>query len=101
MRFNHLLTRLAGLESGLGYVTLDDGTKFRPHGSGMHLMREQLKLQRDLGREPTLADFPADAQEQLLCYAKWIPDPGEHGAIAVLIATVAKGCIDENRFEIL
>jgi len=91
MRFDNLLTRLAGLERGEGYVILEDGTRFAPKHSGISLWFAQMKLGQDLDREPELADFTEEEQKQWQCYAKWAdPDPGKHGAISVLLVTEAK-----------
>jgi len=101
MRFDHLLTRLAGLERGGGYVILEDGTRFAPTHSGISLMFAQMKLGRDLDREPELADFTEEEQKQWQCYAKWTdPDPGKHGAISVLLATEGKKlCCSEGELD--
>ena len=84
------MARLMELESSGGYVTLHDDTKFRPKDSGISMLFNATKLRRDLGREPMLADFPIDEQEQWRCYAKWSPDPAQHGQISILLTNMAK-----------
>ena len=88
------MVRLMELESSCGYVTLHDGTKFRPKDSGISMLFNATKLRRDLGREPMLADFPGDEQEQWRCYAKWSPDPAQHGQISILLTNMAKKLVD-------
>jgi hypothetical protein len=88
------MARLMELESSGGYVTLQDGTKFRPKDSGISMLFNATKLRRDLGREPMLADFPGDEQEQWRCYAKWSPDPAQHGQISILLTNMAKKLVD-------
>jgi hypothetical protein len=41
-----------------------------------------------------LADFPGDEQEQWRCYAKWSPDPAQHGQISILLTNMAKKLVD-------
>lgn len=60
MSIQNLEARIYLLESGSGFVTLNDGTKFRPKDSGIRMHFNVTKLRRDLGREPMLADFPVD-----------------------------------------
>jgi hypothetical protein len=57
-RIDSLRARLLVLESSGGYVTLDDGTKFRPKDSGIRMLFNATKLRRDLGRETLLSVFP-------------------------------------------
>jgi hypothetical protein len=52
------------------------------------------KLRRDLGRELKLADFLVEEQEQWRCYAKWSPDPAQHGQISILLTNMAKKLVD-------
>ena len=82
-RIDSLRARLLELESSGSYVTLEDGTKFRPKDSGIHMLFNATKLRRDLGRETPLSDFPGDEQKKWQSYAKWCLDPGEHGQISV------------------
>lgn len=89
-RIDSLRARLLELESSGGYVTLDDGTKFRPKDSGIRMLFDAIKIGRDLGREPQLSDFPGDEQKKWRCYAKWSPDPARHGQISVLLVSMAK-----------
>jgi hypothetical protein len=84
-RIDSLRARLLELESSSGYVTLDDGTKFRPKDSGIRMLFDAIKIGRDLGRDPILSDFPGDEQKKWRCYAKWSPDPIQHGQISVLL----------------
>ena len=93
-RIDSLMARLRELESSGGYVTLQDGTKFRPKDSGISMLFNATKLRRDLGRDPMLADFPGDEQEQWRCYAKWSPDPAQHGQISILLTNMAKKLVD-------
>ena len=88
------MARLMELESSGGYVTLQDGTKFRPNDSCISMLFNATKLRRDLGREPMLADFPGEEQEQWRCYAKWRPDPAQHGQISILLVSMAKKLVD-------
>lgn len=94
MRIDTLSARLRALEQNSGYITLPDGTRFKPVYSGILLLISEAKLRRDLGREPVLSDFPEEDQEQLRCYAKWHPDPGEHGQISVLLAGMGRKLCD-------
>ncbi len=71
-------------------MTLDDGTKFRPKDSGIRMLFDATKLRRDLGRDPELSDFPGDDQKKWRRYAKWSPDPAQHGQISVLRVSMAK-----------
>ena len=93
-RIDSLRARLRQLESSGGYVTLDDGTKFRPRNSGIRMLFNATKLRRDLGREPLLSDFPGDEQKKWRCYAKWSPDPAKHGQISILLVSMAKKLAD-------
>jgi len=88
------MARLRELESSGGYVTLQDGTKFRQKNSGISMLFNATKLRRDLGREPMLADFPGDEQDKWRCYAKWSPDPAQHGQISILLTNMAKKLVD-------
>jgi hypothetical protein len=89
-RIDSLRARLLELESSGGYVTLDDGTKFRPKDSGIRMLFDATKLRRDLGRDPELSDFPGDDQKKWRSYAKWSPDPAQHGQISILLVSMAK-----------
>ena len=75
MKLDSLRTRIQELEFGLGFVELEDGTKFRP-ASGLRLIRMSLKLSRSLGRDAQLCDFSPADQEFFRIYAKWNPGPG-------------------------
>jgi len=88
------MARLMELESRGGYVTLQDGTKFRLKDSGISMLFNATKLRRDLGWEPMLADFPGDEQEQWRSYAKWTSDPAQHGQISILLTNMAKKLVD-------
>ena len=88
------MARLMELESSGGYVTLQDGTKFRPKDSGISMLFNATKLRRDLGREPILADFLVEEQEQWRCYAKWTPNPAQNGQISILLVNMAKKLVD-------
>jgi len=90
-RIDSLRTRLESLERAEGFVVLDDGTKFKPQCSGIRLLRAHLLAERQLDgqREPILSDFTEDEQQQWMWYAKWTPDPGKHGAIAVMLSEIA------------
>jgi len=90
MRLDSLATRIRLLEHSGGFVVLDDGSRFRPDGSGIHMMFNHIKLRRDLGREPELSDFPKKDRDDWRNYAKWNPDPGEHGQISQLVTEMAK-----------
>ena len=93
-RTESLISRLRELESHGGYVILNDGTRFRPEHSGISLMISEIRLCRDLGREPLLSDFSKYGQEQWRCYAKWRPDSAQHGQISILVANMAKKLVD-------
>lgn len=84
------MARLMELESSGGYVTLQDGTKFRPKDSGISMLFNATKLRCDLGREPMLADFLVEVQDKWRSYAKWSPDPAQHGQISILLVSMAK-----------
>jgi hypothetical protein len=75
-------------------VALDDGTKAKFIGSGLHLMFNPIKLRRDLGREPELSDFPEKDREEWRKYAKWSPNPAKHGQISILLESMAKKLMD-------
>ncbi len=83
------MSRIADLEHEEGIVTLPDGTTFKPR-SGIILLRHQLRLRRDLGREPDLADFPPDIQDEIKQFAKWEPDREKYGQISVLVVELSK-----------
>jgi hypothetical protein len=95
-RIGSLSARLRELEASQGYVTLDDGSKFKPQNSGISLLRVCLLAGRDLGREPVLSDFGPYEQEQLKHYAKWTPDPSRHGQLAAMVADTARGIIERS-----
>lgn len=86
------------LEAGLGYVTLQDGSKFRPMHSGISLLREALKLEESLGRPPKLEDFSASDQEQIKSYAKWDSD-GKHGALVDMVSQIAREILDRSTLD--
>jgi len=88
-RIDGLQARIRDLERAEGYITLDDGSKFKP-GAGIDLLRHQIRLRRDLGREPDLADYPPDIQEEIRQFAKWTPDPSRNGQISVLVVELSK-----------
>lgn len=75
-RINSFDNRLDALEAEKGYVTLDDGSRFRP-SSGLALMRSALKFERDNGREPKLADFSMEQADLWQKWALWHPEKGE------------------------
>jgi hypothetical protein len=90
VKLESLAARIKSLELNCDVVALDDGTKAKFAGSGLHLMFNHIKLRRDLGREPKLSDFPEKDHEEWRKYAKWSPDPTRHGQISVLLAGMAK-----------
>lgn len=90
MKLDSLAARIKELESAGGYEVLSDGRRFRPIHSGIHLLRNEIKLHRDLGREPILSDFPEEEREEWRNYAKWDPDPSKHGQISILVSRTAK-----------
>lgn len=75
-RISSFDARLDALEQSGGYVTLPDGSKFRP-ASGLSLMREAIKFERDHGREPKLADFSMERADLWQRWAEWHPEKGE------------------------
>ncbi len=84
-----LLSRITDLERQEGFITLSDGSKFKP-GAGIDLLRHQIRLRRDLGREPDLADYPEDVQADIRQFAKWKPDREKYGQISVLVVELSK-----------
>lgn len=92
-RIDSMAARLRQLEASQGYETLSDGTKFRPIHSGIHMLHNQIKLRRDLGHEPLLSDFPEEERDEWRCYAKWNPDPSDHGQISQLVSKTARKII--------
>jgi hypothetical protein len=69
-RLDSLRHRLGEVERGLGLVNLTDGTLFKP-GSGLDLLRMNVRLGRDLGKDAKMSDFSPKDQELLRNYAKW------------------------------
>ena len=94
MKLESLAARIKSIEQSGGFVVLDDGSKFRPDGSGIHMMFNHIKLRRDLGREPELSDFLEKDREEWRNYAKWSPDPAQHGQISILLVSMAKKLVD-------
>ena len=88
-RIDGLLSRITDLERQEGFITLSDGSKFKP-GSGIDLLRHQIRLRRDLSREPDLADYPPDIQEEIRQFAKWTPDRDKYGQISVLAVELSR-----------
>lgn len=91
-RFNAFKDRLDALEKSEGWIVLDDGSRFKPQHSGIRLLRSHCIVQQRLNgeREPTLADFSDEEQEQLKHYARWHPDASEHGALSVMVSDIAR-----------
>lgn len=85
--------RLDALEAQKGYVTLPDGSKFRP-GSGLALMRSAIKFERDNGREPKLADFSMERADLWKKWSKWRPAPTTHGSLAEMTSDLARRICD-------
>jgi hypothetical protein len=91
MRLDSLRTRIQDLESGLGVVTLEDGSRFHPSAEGLRLLRISLKISRSLGRDPQLEDFSSDDRELLGTFAKW-KNPGTgFGQLSILVCDLARG----------
>jgi len=93
-RIDSLMARLRELESSGGYIILPDGTRFKVEDSGILMLFNQIKLRRDLGREPLLSDFSEDEQERWRNYSKWTPNPAQHGQISILLTNMAKKLVD-------
>ena len=72
-----------------GLVKLIDGTLFKP-GSGLDLLRMNVRFSRDLGGDATMSDFSSEDQELLKNYAKWKPDIEEWGQVSILITDLAR-----------
>ena len=89
-RIDSFDARLDALEQSGGYVTLDDGSKFRP-SSGLALMRSAIKFERDNGREPKLADFSMERASLWKLWAKWYPEKGE---LAKMVSDLARRICD-------
>jgi hypothetical protein len=92
-RFDALSARLEALETGAGYVTLPDGTRFKADGA-LALMRECLRFERDTGRTPKLSDFPEADQATIRGYAKMVPDGSESGETSMIIE-ISRKIIEE------
>jgi hypothetical protein len=86
---SRLLNRVARLEKDSNAITLSDGTKFFPSGSGIELISTGMRLARVLGRDPELSDFSQEDQEQLRAYAKWYPN-GDQGALSAMVTDMAR-----------
>ena len=93
-RLDSLRHRLGDLECGLGLVELTDGTLFKP-GSGLDLLRMNVRFSRDLGRAAKMSDFSPKDRELLKDYAKWKPDIEEWGQVSILITDLARKLADE------
>lgn len=92
-RINSFDNRLDALEAEKGYVTLDDGSRFRP-SSGLALMRSALKFERDHGREPKLADFSMEQGDLWKKWALWHPTATTHGSLAEMVSDLARRICD-------
>jgi hypothetical protein len=77
-----------------GLVKLIDGMLFKP-GSGLDLLRMNVRLSRDLGRDAGTSDFSPKDQELLRNYAKWKPDIEEWGQVSILITDLARKLANE------
>ena len=95
MKIRNLENRIGHLEANSKLVTLSDGSKFRPSGSGLSLMREIICIEKS-GREPMLSDFSEEDQEQLRCYSLWNPDPVQYGAISVMVSDMARKVVHKS-----
>lgn len=88
-RIDSFDARLDALEAEKGYVTLDDGSRFRP-SSGLALMRSAIKFERDNGREPKLADFSMEQADLWKKWSRWHPSPTTHGSLAEMTSDLAR-----------
>jgi hypothetical protein len=70
-------------------MKLTDSTLFKP-GSGLDLLRMNVRLSRDLGRDTKMSDFSPKDRELLRNYAKWEPDMEEWGQVSILITDLAR-----------
>ncbi len=95
-RIDGLLSRITDLEKQEGIITLSDGSKFKP-GSGIDILRNQIKLRRDLGREPDLGDYPEDVQETIKSFSKWTPDRDKYGQISVLAVELCRKLMENEQ----
>jgi hypothetical protein len=95
-RIDSLIDRLKFLEAGLGYVTLLDGSTFRPTHSGIRLYRSILKTELDLGRKPMLPDFSEQERKEISNYSKWSPVAEKHGALRVMVSDLSREAVDRS-----
>ena len=95
-RIDGLLSRITDLERQEGFITLSDGSKFKP-GSGIDLLRHQIRLRRDLSREPDLGDYPEDVQETIKSFSKWTPDRDKYGQISVLAVELCRKLMENEQ----
>ncbi len=96
MHLRNLEARVKELEAGLGYVTLSDGTKFKPDCSGIRLYCECIKHERADGHKPVLSDFTEAEQEQIRGYAKWTPDQHLHGQLSVITCQLCREIMERT-----
>jgi hypothetical protein len=94
MKFASLESRLKDLEQIGGYVTLPDGSRFRP-SNAIVLYVDYMKLPHDHGA-PVLSDFPSETQEEWQCFARWEPDAEAYGAISVAVAEMARDLVERS-----
>jgi hypothetical protein len=87
-------SRLNAIEQSGGYVTLPDGSRFRP-GSGLALMRQALLFERDHGREPQLSDFPEDTAAMWKKWAQWHPPKTASCSAAEMVSDLARKICDD------
>lgn len=95
-RIDSLDARIKNLEKAQGYETLNDGSRYRFAHSGISLCREMIRAHRDVGREPVLSDFSEDRQKDLMAYARWDPDPAQHGQISLLTVKMAREIVNRS-----
>jgi len=94
MSIASLESRLKDLELSGGYVTLPDGSRFKPDSIVLYV--EYLKLENDLNRAPLLSDFSPERQEEWRCFAKWDPNPEIYGGIAVAVVELAREILERS-----
>lgn len=97
MNLRSIEARVRDLEESGGYVTLPDGTRFKPDCSGIRIYCECVRHERADGRKPVLSDFTEAEQEQICGYAKWTPDPAMHGQLAVITCQLCREIVERSK----
>jgi hypothetical protein len=92
-RIDCLSARIRELEDIIGYVTLPNGTRFKPCGSGLRLMRLAIRFKRDHHADPKLSNFSEKDQEQWRGFAMWLSPPGELGK---MVLNMARELVDRS-----